>query len=92
MTSELRVVDVEFMPEAKEPGVLYISERFGLAIHLCAGCDGSAVVMKTRPMFDGDQHFWTMTRDGDAVTFTPSILQQGCRHHYFIEASRVRFV
>jgi hypothetical protein len=32
-----------------------------------------------------------MTRDGDLVTFSPSILQGGCKHHYFIEQNRVRW-
>lgn len=91
MTTALRVLDVEFMPETKEPGVLYVSERFHLAIHLCAGGCGTAAVMQTAPMFDGDQHFWTMTRAGDLVTFSPSILQTGCRHHYFIERNQVRW-
>jgi hypothetical protein len=90
-TAIFRIVEVETVPEPLERGVVYISDKYALAIHLCAGGCDSEVVMKTAPMFDGDGHFWTMTRVGDTVTFSPSILQGGCNHHYFIEANQVRW-
>lgn len=35
----LRLERVHYMPKVLEPGVLYVSEEFGAAAHLCAcGC------------------------------------------------------
>jgi hypothetical protein len=84
----LEVREIENAPEKLEPGIVYISERFKLALHLCAGGDGSEVVMP----FDREENGWSLTRSEDGtVTFSPSILQGGCKHHYFIENSRVRW-
>ena len=85
-TASFRIVDVETVPKPLERGVVYISDKYSLAIHLCAGGCDSEVVMPIR----GDRA-WTMTRAGDTVTFSPSILQGGCNHHYFIEANQVRW-
>lgn len=82
---------VEFMPRTKEPGILYVSDRFSLAVHLCAcGC-GVQTVMPLQGGANAHIDGWTMTRDGDALTFAPSILNQSCGSHYFIEQNRVRW-
>lgn len=83
---ELTREDVEFMPERKEPGILYVSERFALAIHLCAcGRCGNETVTP----LDGDG--WTLT---ERATLRPSIgnWQFPCRSHYFITEGRVQWL
>lgn len=86
--ASVRPVFVEAVPEKLERGVVYVSEKYGTAIHLCAGGCESQVVMPLQPDWSRG---WTMQHDGDVVTFSPSILQNPCGHHYFIEANRVRW-
>ena len=58
---------VEYMPHEKKAGMLYISEKFELAIHLCAcGCGWPSVT----PLGEGE---WTLTKNGEKVSLTPSI-------------------
>lgn len=85
---EYKTVFVEFMPEQKEEGILYISKRFGLAIHLCAcGC-GDQSVMDFKPEWkDG----WNLIEDGNEISFSPSILNRFCGAHYYIEKNKVRW-
>lgn len=84
----LRTVRLETMPawKDKEPGVLYFSEKYELAIHLCAcGCGGETVT----PIGNGG---WTITFDADdAATLSPSIGNQSwpCRSHYFVQHGKV---
>jgi hypothetical protein len=83
----LRTVRCENMPawKDKEPGVLYFSEKYELAIHLCAcGCGLEAVT----PTSNGG---WTIAFDADdAVTLSPSLLQRmPCRSHYFVQSGKV---
>lgn len=76
----------ENIPEAMEPGVLYISIEYGTAAHLCCcGC-GSEVVTPFTPTD------WKMTFDGETVTLWPSIgsWTLPCRSHYVIDRGRVR--
>jgi hypothetical protein len=72
------------IPDQLESGILYISEEYNVSIHLCAcGC-GNKTVIPFKDREDG--MFWAMTRNGDNVTFRPSIgnWQLPCRSHYFI--------
>ncbi len=78
---------VEFMPESPAEGVLYVSERFKLAMHrCCCGC-GSEVVTPLSPAE------WRLTRRGASVSLTPSIgnwsLQ--CQSHYWIRGNKVEW-
>ena len=76
---------VRFMPEVFEPGVLYVSEEFGTAIHLCAcGC-GSKV---NTPLGPTD---WSFTDTALGPSLYPSIgnWQLPCRSHYWIEEGLV---
>lgn len=73
---------VEYIPEVLEDGMLYISMRFGVAIHLCAcGCR-----LKTVTPFS-TVHDWKLTYDGKTVTLHPSIsnYQYDCKSHYWIK-------
>lgn len=76
---------VEFAPPTLSPGVLYISERFKTALHLCpCGC-GEKVVTPLSPAR------WQLIRDGDIVSLQPSIgnWDYACRSHYFIRRNQI---
>ncbi|MFL9903053.1 DUF6527 family protein [Paraburkholderia fungorum] len=85
----LRPQFVEFMPEKLEQGVLYVSERFETAIHLCA-C-GSCGEKTVTPFGIGDRG-WLYTRNAqEEVTLHPSIgnFAMPCRSHYWVQGNRV---
>ncbi len=81
---------VALVPDIIEDGVLYISEKYSCAIHLCAcGCGGKTV-MSIPPM----PKAWKYKNDDGSVTFSPSISNaQFCpnKAHYFIERNAVRW-
>lgn len=82
--SEFQVQYVEYMPEQKEQGVLYLSHRFRTAIHLCAcGCGYETVTPFS--MWD----IWT--NDEGAVTMHPSIgnFSFACMSHYWIRDGKI---
>jgi len=81
----LRPQFVEFIPEQLEDGVLYVSQRYGTAMHLCCcGC-GSEVVTPLNPAG------WTLDIVNGGVTLRPSIGNWSlpCRSHYLIRRGRV---
>lgn len=86
MRSEtLRPEWVDLAPAQLTPGVLYISRKYGCAVHLCCcGC-GEKVVTPLSPAE------WSLTTRGNAVSLHPSIGNVGmpCRSHYWIRHSRV---
>ncbi|WP_407639320.1 DUF6527 family protein [Acidihalobacter yilgarnensis] len=76
---------VEFIPASLSAGVLYISERYRTASHLCAcGC-GEKVVTPLSPAN------WRLIRHGNSVSLYPSIGNWNyvCRSHYWITRNRV---
>jgi hypothetical protein len=76
---------VDDMPEALEPGHLYVSMRYATAIHLCCcGC-GREVVTPLAPAQ------WRMTFDGESISLHPSVGSWSlpCRSHYFIRSGQV---
>lgn len=85
----LKPMFVEMMPNQKEQGVLYISDTYKVAIHLCAcGC-GFATVTP----FGNTGNVWQLTRNGDSITLDPSIgnMQFPCKSHYFIKSNVVEW-
>lgn len=83
--SELRPEYVELMPKAIEEGVLYISKKYGTAIHkCCCGC-GQKVVTPLKPTE------WSLSVAAEGVTLRPSIGNWSfpCRSHYWIRNNRV---
>jgi len=83
MRFELQAVD--FMPAALQPGILYVSEVYSTAAHLCAcGC-GS----KIRTPLGRTE--WTVTSRRGLPSLWPSVgnWQKPCRSHYVIEAGEV---
>ncbi len=76
---------VELIPPEIQDGVLYISEKYAMAIHkCCCGC-GMKVATSLTPAR------WQLRRDGDLVTLYPSIGNWDfpCRSHYWIRRNRV---
>lgn len=78
---------VELIPTQIQDGVLYISEKYGTAIHkCCCGC-GQQVVTPLSPAK------WQLRRVGDAITLYPSIGNWNfpCRSHYWIRRNRIEW-
>lgn len=76
---------VEFVPRVLVPGVLYVSQKYKTASHLCAcGC-GEKVVT---PLSPAD---WQLHIEGSVVSLYPSIgnWDYPCKSHYWIRRSRV---
>lgn len=69
-----------------EDGVLYVSTRYGTAIHLCAcGCGQETVTP-----IDKTNGWALIESDSGTATLIPSIgnFQFPCRSHYWITDSR----
>lgn len=78
---------VEFIPRQLDEGVIYISERFKTASHLCpCGCR-TKVVTPFSPVE------WQLHRHGETVSLYPSIgnWNDACQSHYFIRRNRIRW-
>lgn len=76
---------VEHIPEALQPGVLYVSMEYATAAHsCCCGC-GEEVVTPFTPTD------WKMTFDGETISLRPSVgnWTLPCRSHYVIDRGRV---
>jgi len=76
----IRLERVRFMPKELVPGVLYVSEEFRTAAHLCAcGC-GSKVRTPLGPAE------WMLEECEAGPSLRPSIgnWQNACRSHYWI--------
>lgn len=81
---EVTPQQVELAPKPLVPGVLYVSEKYRLAIHLCCcGC-GEKVVTPLSPAE------WKLQLYGGMATLQPSIGNATpCRSHYWIRDNRV---
>lgn len=77
---KIRLQHVHYMPRELEPGVLYVSEEFETAAHLCAcGC-GSKIRTPLGPTE------WSVRETPHGPTLRPSVgnWQQACQSHYLI--------
>jgi hypothetical protein len=78
---------VHYMPKDLKPGILYVSEEFEIAIHLCAcGC-GSKI--KT-PLGVTE---WSVRETNSGPTLRPSVgnWQEACQSHYWISSGEVEW-
>jgi len=78
---------VELLPAQIREGVLYVSDKYRTAVHLCCcGC-GAKVVTPLKP------YAWTVTTRGDAPSLHPSIGSWSlpCKSHYWIRGGRVEW-
>jgi Family of unknown function (DUF6527) len=76
---------VQYMPKELKPGVLYVSEEFDIAMHLCAcGC-GSKVKTPLGPTE------WSVIDTKSGPSLRPSVgnWQQACQSHYWITSGKV---
>jgi hypothetical protein len=81
----IRSEPVEFMPKQLEPGILYISQKYGTAAHLCAcGC-GEKI---RTPL---GQTEWSVTDTATGPSLWPSVgnWQKACQSHYVVKAGRI---
>ena len=77
---KIELMKVEFMPMSLDAGILYVSEKYRVAAHLCpCGC-GSKIVTPLGPTE------WYFTEDDQKATLYPSMgnWQLPCRSHYWI--------
>lgn len=75
----------EFIPEELLPGMLYISEQYKTALHLCCcGCGEEVVTPLNRAG-------WEIHRAGEKISMWPSIgnWDYPCQSHYFIRKNQV---
>jgi hypothetical protein len=78
---------VRYIPAALLPGILYVSEEFKIAVHLCAcGC-GSKIRTPLGPTE------WTVRETMRGPTLSPSIgnWQEACRSHYWIRNGEIEW-
>jgi hypothetical protein len=78
---------VEFIPEALDEGVLYVSLTYGTVSHrCCCGCGREVVT----PLAPTD---WKLIFDGETISLYPSIGNWNfpCRSHYWIWNSFVEW-
>ena len=88
--NELEPVECEEIPAEKEPGKLYITKQYGVAVHLCAcGCGGKTVT----PLGAGE---WSLTENNGMVTLRPSIGnwsgESPYHAHYFITNNKIEWL
>lgn len=78
---------VDFMPKVVEPNVLYVSEKYRTAAHLCAcGC-GEKIRTPLGPTE------WSITQGARGPSLWPSVgsWQRPCRSHYVISDGAVEW-
>ena len=83
----LRHEFVEYIPDAVNEGVLYVSMTFATVVHrCCCGCWSEVVT----PL---DPRDWEMTFDGKSISLYPSIgnWSLACQSHYWIYRNQVRW-
>ncbi len=87
MISTIVLERVKYLPRELEPGILYVSEEYAVAGHLCAcGC-GKKVITPLAPAE------WTLFDRHARPTLRPSIgnWQLSCRSHYLITNGKIQW-
>lgn len=87
MTNTLKLFTVEYMPRHLEPGILYFSEEFDIAAHMCpCGC-GNKVFTPIGPTN------WSLTIRKGKPTLNPSIgnWQIPCKSHYWVKDGSIEW-
>lgn len=89
--TELTPVQCKHIPDQLEPGKLYISHEFSIAIHLCAcGCGEKTPTRINNP--DG----WTLTDNDGKITLRPSIGNWSGENpyhaHYYVTDNKIEWL
>lgn len=99
LTEFKQILITEHIPTILETGVLYISEKYGCASHLCpCGC-GHEIPIPLKPIWeDGWIYCKSFNEDEKVgrnliVSFAPSLLNKICPNnaHYFIENNKIKW-
>lgn len=78
---------VHYMPRELKPGILYVSEEFAIAGHMCpCGCGNKIIT----PLGATD---WSLTIEDGKPTLFPSIgnWQIPCKSHYWIDEGTIKW-
>jgi len=87
MNIKIELRRVEFIPKVLESEILYVSERFKVAAHLCpCGC-GTKIVTPLGPCE------WSFSLKRGKPTLDPSVgnWQIPCKSHYWIRNGRIEW-
>ena len=87
MNYNIQLNQVEFIPKVLEEGILYMSERFKVAAHICpCGC-GTKIVTPI------SQCEWSLSVKNGKPTLDPSIgnWQIPCKSHYWIKNGQIEW-
>jgi len=79
---------VKYLPRELAPGILYVSEEFAVAGHVCAcGCGNKVIT----PLGAAE---WKFTERNRRPTLHPSVgnWQLPCRSHYVIAEGQIRWL
>jgi len=78
---------VDYMPAKLEPGMLYVSEKYSTAAHLCAcGCGA-----KIRTPLGPTEWSFTETKSGPSLSPSIGNWQQACQSHYWIDGGEINW-
>lgn len=84
---KIKLLKVQYLPIELEEGVLYVSNKFGVAGHLCpCGCKSKIIT----PL---DPTEWSFKEVNEKPTLYPSIgnWQLPCRSHYWITNGNIEW-
>lgn len=85
MLTQLTPQFTELIPDVLEEGILYISEEYSVAAHLCTcGCKKETIT----PFCNGG---WEIEINKDLVSLSPSIgnFNFDCKSHYYIKENQI---
>jgi uncharacterized protein DUF6527 len=83
----IKLVRIQYIPKDLEPGILYVSQEFEAAVHLCAcGC-GAKVSTPLGPTE------WSLKETTTGPSLYPSVgnWQFPCKSHYWIFGGEIRW-
>jgi hypothetical protein len=87
MFNKIRLQKVKYLPTELEPGILYVSLKYGVAGHLCpCGCENKIIT----PL---DPTEWHLTIKKGKPSLYPSIgnWQLPCKSHYWITDGEIEW-
>jgi len=84
---KIKLLLVQYLPQELEPGILYVSEEFGVAGHLCP-CECGSKIITPLGLTE-----WSFNKYDEKPTLYPSIgnWQLPCRSHYWITEGEIEW-